>query len=220
MVNGDLPDFCCSFKKFQTLRTQTYHISFWSGWFGDYKYIICFPKYLNFAKTKAIMYFAKFLNAKFLKKIFFLKFFFAKFEFFAKQIIYLESPDHPFQNDKWLGLSDKFPFRWYIICWGNLSLSKIIGGGHPAPPHPPHPFILRKRVVKNFNHKIILYVLNSTKRSQYPNFFHFRSCNCNQFYLIADKQVMVINYLRYRLHWSHSLQTLTNCLGNRMCRQV
>ena len=30
--------------------------------------------------------------------------------------------------------SDKFPFRRYIICWGNLSLSKIIGGGgggHP-----------------------------------------------------------------------------------------
>ena len=33
-----------------------------------------------------------------------------------------------------------FSFRRYIICWGNLSLSKIIGGGgggggHPAPPH-------------------------------------------------------------------------------------
>ena len=27
------------------------------------KYIICFEKYLNFAKIKAIMYFAKFLNA-------------------------------------------------------------------------------------------------------------------------------------------------------------
>ena len=25
--------------------------------------------------------------------------------------------------------SDKFSFRQYIICWGNLSLSKIIGGG-------------------------------------------------------------------------------------------
>ena len=33
----------------------------------------------------------------------------------------------------------------YIICWGNLSLSKIIGGGggHPAPPHP---FILQNCV--------------------------------------------------------------------------
>ena len=36
------------------------------------------------------MYFAKFVNA-------FVKI--AKFEFFAKQIIYLESPDHPLQND-------------------------------------------------------------------------------------------------------------------------
>ena len=39
-----------SLKKFQTLRTQTYHISFWSWWSGDSKYIICFAKYLNFAK--------------------------------------------------------------------------------------------------------------------------------------------------------------------------
>ena len=52
-----------SSKKFQTLRTQTYHISFWSGWSGDSKYIICFAKCPNFAKIKAIMYFAKFLNA-------------------------------------------------------------------------------------------------------------------------------------------------------------
>ena len=51
------------FEKFQTLRTQTYHISFWSGWSGDSRYIICFAKCLNFGKIKAIMYFAKFLNA-------------------------------------------------------------------------------------------------------------------------------------------------------------
>ena len=31
--------------------------------FQIYKYIICFAKYLNFAKIKAIMYFAKFVNA-------------------------------------------------------------------------------------------------------------------------------------------------------------
>ena len=31
--------------------------------FQIYKYIICFTKYLNFAKIKAIMYFAKFVNA-------------------------------------------------------------------------------------------------------------------------------------------------------------
>ena len=38
-----------SSKKFQTLRTRIYHISFWSGWSGDSKYIICFAKNLNFA---------------------------------------------------------------------------------------------------------------------------------------------------------------------------
>ena len=41
-----------SSKKFQTLRISTYHISFWSTWSGDSKYIICFAKYLNFAKIK------------------------------------------------------------------------------------------------------------------------------------------------------------------------
>ena len=51
------------FEKFQTLRTQTHHVSFWSRWSGDSKYIICFAKYLNFAKIKAIMCFTKFLNA-------------------------------------------------------------------------------------------------------------------------------------------------------------
>ena len=50
-------------EKFSTLRIWTYHISFWSTWSGDSKYIICFAKYLDFAKIKAIMYFAKFLNA-------------------------------------------------------------------------------------------------------------------------------------------------------------
>ena len=34
---------------------------------------------------------------------------------------------------EFIGLSDKFSFRRYIICWGNLSLSKIIGGGGGAP---------------------------------------------------------------------------------------
>ena len=37
------------FEKCQTLRTQIYHISFWSGWSGDSKYIICFAKNSNFA---------------------------------------------------------------------------------------------------------------------------------------------------------------------------
>ena len=51
------------FEKFQTLRIQTYYTSFWSTWSGDSKYIICFAKYLNFAKIKALTYFAKFVNA-------------------------------------------------------------------------------------------------------------------------------------------------------------
>ena len=38
-----------STKKFRTLRRQTHHISFWSGWSGDSKYIICFAKKSNFA---------------------------------------------------------------------------------------------------------------------------------------------------------------------------
>ena len=38
-----------SSKEFQTLRTQTYHISFWSGWSGDSKCIICLAKTPNFA---------------------------------------------------------------------------------------------------------------------------------------------------------------------------
>ena len=37
------------FEKFQTLGIQIYHISFWSGWSGDSKYIICFAKNSNFA---------------------------------------------------------------------------------------------------------------------------------------------------------------------------
>ena len=49
-------------------------------------------------------------------------FIFAKFKYFAKQIIYLESPDD-------------------LTTWGNLSLSKIIGA-----PAPPHPFILQNCV--------------------------------------------------------------------------
>ena len=39
--------------------------------------------------TKAFKNFAKYIIA----------FIFAKFKYFAKQIIYLESPDHPLQND-------------------------------------------------------------------------------------------------------------------------
>ena len=60
-------------------------------------------------KIKAIMYFAKFVNA------------------------FVKPRNLNFQYFWWFGLSDKFSFRRYIICWGNLSLSKIIGGGGGAP---------------------------------------------------------------------------------------
>ena len=82
-----------SLKKFQTLRTQIYHISFWSGWSGDFKYIICFAKNSSFAvlwkhlrisRNTLMLLSSRNLNIS-----------------FAKQIIYLESPDHPLQNDIW-----------------------------------------------------------------------------------------------------------------------
>ena len=57
---------------------------------GDSKYIICFAKYLNFAKIKSNNVFRE-IRKCFRKT--------AKFEVFTKQIIYLESPDHVFQND-------------------------------------------------------------------------------------------------------------------------
>ena len=56
----------------------------------NYKYIICFAKKFKFRGfTKAFKNFAKYIIALI----------FAKFKYFAKQIIYLESPDHPLQND-------------------------------------------------------------------------------------------------------------------------
>ena len=33
-----------------------------------------------------------------------------------------------FQYLKWIGVSDKFRFQWYIVCWGQFSPSKLIGG--------------------------------------------------------------------------------------------
>ena len=49
-----------------------------------------FCKYINFlGVTKAFWNFAKYI----------ITFIFAKFKYFAKQIIYLESPDHVLQND-------------------------------------------------------------------------------------------------------------------------
>ena len=51
-----------------------------------------------------------------------------------------------FRKTTKFGLSDKFSFRRYIICWGNSSFSKIIGGGGGGHPAPPHPFILQNCV--------------------------------------------------------------------------
>ena len=66
------------FEKSQTLRTQTYHI-------------------ISYIILKRVIWRSQIYNLfreilKCFRKT-------AKFEFFAKQIIYLESPDHPLQND-------------------------------------------------------------------------------------------------------------------------
>ena len=53
-------------------------------------FIICFAKYLNFGKIKTDNEFREILEC-FLKT--------EKFEFSAKQIIYLECPDHPLQKN-------------------------------------------------------------------------------------------------------------------------
>ena len=72
------------------MRTIT-SVSFWSGWSGDGKYIICFATNSNFAVLRK--HFRRSRNT--------FCFIFAKFKYFAKQIIYLESPDHVLQNDIW-----------------------------------------------------------------------------------------------------------------------
>ena len=84
------------FEKIQTLRTQTYHI------FGSYillKRVIwrfqiynLFCEILKFREDKTNNVFPEILKC--FRKI-------SKIEFVAKQIIYLESPDHPHQNDIW-----------------------------------------------------------------------------------------------------------------------
>ena len=35
---------------------------------------------------------------------------------------------------KWILFAVKFPFQRYIICWGKIYGSKIIGGGEEAAP--------------------------------------------------------------------------------------
>ena len=55
----------------------------------EHKYIIYHFEAGDPRFTKAFKNFAKYIIA----------FILAKFKYFAKQIIYLESPDHPLQND-------------------------------------------------------------------------------------------------------------------------
>ena len=71
-----------NFEKVQTLRTQAYIILKWVIW----RFQIC----NLFREDKRNNVFREILKC--FRKT-------AKFEFFAKQIIYLESPDHPLQND-------------------------------------------------------------------------------------------------------------------------
>ena len=77
----------------------TYYLSFWSTWSGDSKYIICFAKYLNFAKIKAIMYFAKFVNA-----------------FVKPRNLNFRETNYVF------GISRSPASKWYIICSCSESL--------------------------------------------------------------------------------------------------
>ena len=129
---------------------QIYHLKY-------SKYIICFAKYLNFAKIKAVMYFANSLNWIFRETNYIfgisrspaskwyiicscsksLKFFGTsknglKSDYFAK-IAHKVAKSKYFPNIFYdLDSPINFLFRRYIICWGNLSLSKIIGGGPPC----------------------------------------------------------------------------------------
>ena len=75
-----------SSKKLQTLRTQTYHISFEAGDL-EIPNIQFVSKIFKFREDKSNNIFLQILKC--FRKT-------AKFEFFAKQII---SPGHPLQND-------------------------------------------------------------------------------------------------------------------------
>ena len=48
---------------------------------------------------------------------------------FAKIAHELEKSKIFFQYLKLILLAIKFPFQWYIVCWGQFRSSKIIGGG-------------------------------------------------------------------------------------------
>ena len=77
-----------NFEKVQTLRTQTYIILKRVIW--RFQIYNLFREIFKFREDKRNNVFREILKC-FHKT--------AKFEYFAKQIIYLESPDHPLQND-------------------------------------------------------------------------------------------------------------------------
>ena len=78
-----------SSKKFQTLRTNILDIILKRVIRRSQIYNLFREKFKFRGFTKAFTNFAKYVIA----------FIFAKFKYFAKQIIYLESPDHVLQND-------------------------------------------------------------------------------------------------------------------------
>ena len=77
-----------SSKKFQTRGTQTYIILKQVIW--RFQIYDLFRKIFKFCEDKSNNVFREILKC--FRKT-------TKFEFFTKQIIYLESPDHPLQND-------------------------------------------------------------------------------------------------------------------------
>ena len=115
-----------SSKKIQTPRTRTYHISLWSWWSGDSKYIICFAKNSNFAVLRKHLRISR--NTLLLSS--------SRNLNISRNKLYIWNDEIKIFSWYfwWFGLSDKFPFRRYIIRWGNLSLSKIIGGGGGGAP--------------------------------------------------------------------------------------
>ena len=66
-------------------------------------------------------------------------FIFLKFEFFSDShsgafhenlLVKSRNQNIFFQYLNWIRVSDKFPFQWYIVCWGQFSPSKVSGYYH------------------------------------------------------------------------------------------
>ena len=88
-----------SSKKFQTLRTRTYYISFWSGWSRDSKYIICFAKNSNFGVLRKHLRISR------------------------NTLLLLSSRNLNISRNKLIfGISRSRALKWYIICSYSKSL--------------------------------------------------------------------------------------------------